>query len=149
MSSEPNSIDVWEAFLDPQGEFSLPDFSAVTPASLIAAVRAATDFARSEVEGIVDDENDPTFVSTTVRFESATIPMARVGAVVAAVESNHFRPELADAVAEVWDRLSAARTRIFLNVDLFHRIEQVPSTDLNPEDKRQQELTVEAFVRAG
>ncbi|MDN6157769.1 MAG: M3 family metallopeptidase [Brevibacterium sp.] len=149
MSSDPNSIDVWEAFLDPQGDFSLPDFSAVTPASLIAAVRAATDFARSEVEGIVDDENDPTFVSTTVRFESATIPMARVGAVVAAVESNHFRPELADAVAEVWDRLSAARTRIFLNVDLFHRIEQVPSTDLNPEDKRQQELTVEEFVRAG
>lgn len=149
MSSDPNSIDVWEAFLDPQGDFSLPDFSAVTPASLIAAVRAATDFARSEVESIIGDENEPTFVSTTVRFESATIPMARIGAVVAAVESNHFRPELADAVAEVWDRLSAARTRIFLDVDLFHRIEQVPSTDLNPEDKRQQELTVEEFVRAG
>lgn len=149
MSSDPNSIDVWEAFLDPQGDFSLPDFSAVTPASLIAAVRAATDFARSEVEDIIGDENDPTFVSTTVRFESATIPMARIAAVVSAVESNHFRPELADAVAEVWDRLSAARTRIFLDVDLFHRIEQVPSSDLNPEDKRQQELTVEEFVRAG
>ncbi|SMX78268.1 peptidyl-dipeptidase Dcp [Brevibacterium sp. 239c] len=149
MSSDPNSIDVWEAFLDPQGDFYLPDFSAVTPASLIAAVRAATDFARSEVEAIIVDENEPTFVSTTVRFESATIPMARIGAVVSAVESNHFRPELADAVAEVWDRLSAARTRIFLDVELFHRIEQVPSTDLNPEDKRQQELTVEEFVRAG
>ena len=149
MSSDPNSIDVWEAFLDPRGDFSLPDFSAVTPASLIAAVRAATDFARSEVEDIIDDENDPTFVSTTVRFESATIPMTRIAAVVGAVEANHFRPELADAVAEVWDRLSAARTRIFLDVDLFHRIEQVPSTDLNPEDKRQQELTVEEFVRAG
>ncbi|GEB22748.1 M3 family metallopeptidase [Brevibacterium aurantiacum] len=149
MSSDPNSIDVWEAFLDPQGDFSLPDFSAVTPASLIAAVRAATDFARSEVEDIIGDENEPTFVSTTVRFESATIPMARISAVVSAVESNHLRPEFADAVAEVWDRLSAARTRIFLDVDLFHRIEQVPSTDLNPEDKRQQELTVEEFVRAG
>ncbi|SDR95132.1 peptidyl-dipeptidase Dcp [Brevibacterium sandarakinum] len=149
MSSDPNSIDVWEAFLDPQGDFSLPDFSAVTPASLIAAVRAATDFARSEVEDIIGDENEPTFVSTTVRFESATIPMARISAVVSAVESNHLRPELADAVAEVWDRLSAARTRIFLDVDLFHRIEQVPSSDLNPEDKRQQELTVEEFVRAG
>ncbi|MGO2862356.1 MAG: M3 family metallopeptidase, partial [Brevibacterium sp.] len=74
---------------------------------------------------------------------------ARISAVVSAVESNHLRPELADAVAEVWDRLSAARTRIFLDVELFHRIEQVPSTDLNPEDKRQQELTVEEFVRAG
>ncbi|MDN5634987.1 MAG: M3 family metallopeptidase, partial [Brevibacterium sp.] len=149
MSSDPNSIDVWEAFLDPRGDFSLPDFSAVTPASLIAAVRAATDFARSEVEDIIDDENDPTFVSTTVRFESATIPMTRIAAVVGAVEANHFRPELADAVAEVWDRLSAARTRIFLDVDLFHRIEQVSVADLNPEDKRQQELTVEEFVRAG
>lgn len=149
MSSDPNSIDVWESFLDPQGDFSLPDFSAVTPASLIAAVRAATDFARSEVESIIGDETDPTFVSTTVRFESATIPMTRISAVVSAVESNHLRPELTDAVAEVWDRLSAARTRIFLDVDLFHRIEQVPVSDLNPEDKRQQELTVEEFVRAG
>ena len=149
MSSDPNSIDVWEAFLDPQGDFSLPDFSAVTPASLIAAVRAATDFARAEVEDIITDENDPTFVTTTVRFESATIPMSQIAAVVSAVESNHLRPEISDAIAEVWDRLSAARTRIFLDVDLFHRIEQVPATDLNPEDKRQQELTIEEFVRAG
>ncbi|GAA1870364.1 M3 family metallopeptidase [Brevibacterium marinum] len=149
MSSDPNSIDVWEAFLDPQGTFSLPDFSAVTPASLVAGVRAATDFARSEVEDIIADENDPTFVTTTVRFESATIPMDRMSALVSAVEANHFRPELTEAVAEVRDRLSAAQTRTFLDVDLFHRIEQVPSTDLNPEDKRQQELTIEEFVRAG
>ncbi|MCI4010912.1 M3 family metallopeptidase [Brevibacterium sp. ZH18] len=149
MSSDPNSIDVWDVFLDPQGEFSLPDFSAVTPASLIAAARSATDFARAEVEDIINDENEPTFVSTTVRFESASIPMTRISSVVSAVESNHLRPELTDAVAEVWARLSASRTAILLNVDLFHRIEQVPVTDLNPEDKRQQELTIEMFVRAG
>ena len=149
MSPDPNSIDVWEAFLDPQGEFSLPDFAAVTPETLLSAVHAATDFARAEVAGIVSDEAEPTFFSTTVRFESAFVPMTRIASVVSAVESNHFRPELADAVGQVWQTLSATRTEILLDVDLFHRIEQVAVADLNPEDKRQQELTVELFVRAG
>ena len=138
MSSEPTAIDVWEALLDPQGDFSLPDFSAVTPDTLSTAARAATDFALAEVEHIVTDDADPTFVTTTVRFESATVPMARLAALVRTLESNHLTPELTDAVAEVWVRLSATRTEMLLGVDLFHRIEQVPVTDLNPEDKRHQ-----------
>src|SRR5699024_7767706 len=93
MSPDPNSIDVWEAFLDPQGDFSLPDFAAVTPETLLSAVHAATDFARAEVAGIVSDEVEPTFFSTTVRFESAFVPMTRIASVVSAVESNHFRSE--------------------------------------------------------
>ncbi|RBP63463.1 peptidyl-dipeptidase Dcp [Brevibacterium sanguinis] len=149
MSSEPRDLDVWEAFLDPQGEFSLPDFSAVTGPALLDAAAAACDFARAEVEAIIADEHDPTFVTTTVRLESATVPMARLSALIRTVESNHLRPELADAIAEVWARLSATETEIRLDVDLFHRIEQVSVTDLNPEDKRHQELTVDAFVRAG
>ncbi|WP_209372980.1 M3 family metallopeptidase [Brevibacterium renqingii] len=149
MSPDPNSINVWEAFLDPQNDFSLPDFAAVTPETLLTAVHAAADFARTEVAGIVADETDPTFFNTTVRFETASVPMTRIASVVSAVESNHLRPELTDAVAEVWETLSATRTEILLDVDLFHRIEQVPAADLNPEDKRQQELTVELFVRSG
>ena len=149
MSSEPTAADVWDELLDPQGDFSLPDFTAVTPDSLIAAAQAATDFALSEVDHIVTDETDPTFATATVRFESATVPMARLAALVRTLESNHLTPELTDAVAEVWVRLSATRTEMLLGVDLFHRIEQVPVTDLNPEDKRHQELTIENFVRAG
>lgn len=149
MSSDPNSVDVWDAFLDPQNEYSLPDFSLITPETLVTAVHAATDFARAEVAAIVEDVTDPTFFATTVRFESASVPMTRISAIARTVESNHLRPELTDAVAEVWDELSAARTEILLDVALFHRIEQVPVTDLNPEDKRQHELTVELFVRAG
>ncbi len=149
MSSEPTDIDVWEAFLDPQGEFSLPDFSAVTARALLDATGQARDFALSEVESIIADDHDPTFVTTTVRLEAATVPMARLSALIRTIESNHLRPDLTDAVAEVWARLSATETEIRLNVDLFHRIEQVSVTDLNPEDKRHQELTIEAFVRAG
>ncbi|WP_210604787.1 M3 family metallopeptidase [Brevibacterium oceani] len=149
MNAEPNDIDVWEAFLDPQGDYSLPDFSAVTPESLLTAVRTATDYARAEVAGIVADDAESTFFTTTVRFESASVPMTRIASVAAAIESNHLRPELTDAIAEVWEVLSATRTEILLDVDLFHRIEQVSVTDLNPEDKRQQELTIELFVRAG
>ncbi|WP_309132160.1 M3 family metallopeptidase [Brevibacterium sp.] len=149
MSSEPTGIDVWEAFLDPQGEFSLPDFSAVTGPALLHATGQACDYALSEVEAIIADEHDPTFVTSTVRLEAATVPMARLSALVRVIESNHLRPELTDAIAEVWARLSSTETEIRLNVDLFHRIEQVSITDLNPEDKRHQELTIEEFVRAG
>lgn len=149
MISDPNSIDVWETFLDPQGDYSLPDFSQVTPESVLNAVHAATDYARAEVAAIVADDTEVTFFSTTVRFESATVPMSRITSVLSAIESNHFRPELHDSFAEAWDVLSATETSILLDVDLFHRIEQVHVTDLNPEDKRQQELTVDRFVRAG
>lgn len=142
-------VDVWAAFLDPQGDFALPDFTAVSPGSLIAATRAACDFATAEVAAIIADETEPNFVSITVRFESASVPMRRIVAVTSAVESNHLREELTEAIAEVWATISATRTSILLDVDLFHRIEQVPVTDLNPEDKRQQELTIESFVRAG
>lgn len=149
MSADPNSIDVWEAFLDPQTDYSLPDFAAVAPETLLTAVHTATDFARAEVAAIVADDAEPTFFSTTVRFESASVPMTRIASVASAIESNHLRPELTDALAEVWEILSATRTEILLDVALFHRIEQVSVTDLNPEDKRQQELTIELFVRAG
>ncbi|MCD1287183.1 MULTISPECIES: M3 family metallopeptidase [unclassified Brevibacterium] len=149
MSSDPNSIDVWETFLDPQGDYSLPDFSQVTPESMLSAVHTATDYARAEVAAIIADDTEVTFFSTTVRFESATVPMSRITSVLNAIESNHFRPELHEAFAEARDLLSATETAILLDVDLFHRIEQVHVTDLNPEDKRQQELTVDRFVRAG
>lgn len=149
MSADPNGIDVWEAFLDPQSDYSLPDFAAVTPETLLTAVRTATDFARAEVAAIIADDAESTFFSTTVRFESASVPMTRIASVAAAIESNHLRPELTDAISETWELLSATETEILLNVDLFHRIEQVSVSDLNPEDKRQQELTIDQFVRAG
>ena len=149
MSADPNGIDVWEAFLDPQTDYSLPDFSAVTAETLLTAVHTATDFARAEVAAIIADEAESTFFSTTVRFESASVPMTRIASVAAAIESNHLRPELTDAIGETWELLSATQTEILLNVDLFHRIEQVSVSDLNPEDKRQHELTIELFVRAG
>jgi peptidyl-dipeptidase Dcp len=149
MSADPNGIDVWEAFLDPQTDYSLPDFAAVTPETLLTAVHTATDFARAEVAAIVADDAESTFFSTTVRFESASVPMTRIASVAAAIESNHLRPELTDAISETWELLSATETEILLNVDLFHRIEQVSVSDLNPEDKRQQELTIDQFVRAG
>lgn len=149
MNADPNGIDVWEAFLDPQTDYSLPDFAAVTAETLLTAVHTATDFARAEVAAIIADDSESTFFSTTVRFESASVPMTRIASVAAAIESNHLRPELTDALAEVWELLSAAQTEILLNVDLFHRIEQVSVADLNPEDKRQQELTIDLFVRAG
>ena len=98
---------------------------------------------------IIADEAESTFFSTTVRFESASVPMTRIASVAAAIESNHLRPELTDAIGETWELLSATQTEILLNVDLFHRIEQVSVSDLNPEDKRQHELTIELFVRAG
>jgi peptidyl-dipeptidase Dcp len=149
MSADPNGIDVWEAFLDPQTDYSLPDFAAVTPETLLTAVHTATDFARAEVAAIVADDAESTFFSTTVRFESASVPMTRIASVAAAIESNHLRPELTDAISETWELLSAAETELLLNVDLFHRIEQVSVSDLNPEDKRQHELTIDHFVRAG
>ncbi|KAB1948318.1 M3 family metallopeptidase [Brevibacterium linens] len=149
MNADPNGIDVWEAFLDPQTDYSLPDFAAVTAETLLTAVHTATDFARAEVAAIVADDAESTFFSTTVRFESASVPMTRIASVAAAIESNHLRPELTDAISEIWELLSAAQTEILLNVDLFHRIEQVSVADLNPEDKRQQELTIDLFVRAG
>jgi peptidyl-dipeptidase Dcp len=149
MSADPNGIDVWEAFLDPQTDYSLPDFAAVTPETLLTAVHTATDFARAEVAAIVADDAESTFFSTTVRFESASVPMTRIASVAAAIESNHLRPELTDAIGETWELLSAAETELLLNVDLFHRIEQVSVSDLNPEDKRQHELTIDHFVRAG
>src|SRR5699024_10589637 len=117
MSPDPNSIDVWEAFLDPQGDFSLPDFAAVTPETLLTAVNAATDFARAEVAGVVSDAVEPTYFSTTVRYESAFVPMTRIASVISAVETNHFRPELADADGQVWQTMSATRTEILLDVD--------------------------------
>lgn len=146
---ESKDTDVWEAFLGPSGEFALPDFSAITAQTLVDAAAEASAFAESEVNTIIDDEAESTFHTTTVRLEAALVPMSRLAAVVRTVESNHLRDEIADAIAEVWERQSATLTWVFLNVDLFHRIEQVHTSDLNPEDKRHQELTVEKFVRAG
>ena len=103
MSADPNVIDVWEAFLDPQTDYSLPDFAAVTPETLLTAVHTATDFARAEVAAIVADDAESTFFSTTVRFESASVPMTRIASVAAAIESNHLRPELTDAIGETWN----------------------------------------------
>ena len=135
----PASNPVWD-FVSAPPDLALPDFSAFTPEHLHDAARRAIEHQETRIARIRSASTDPTFANTTLQLGEAGHPLFRLQALVRVIEANLLTEEWAEPVAEVTQVLLQARLHALLDGELFSRLEHVPTSELNPVDRRRQEL---------
>jgi len=127
----------------------LPDVAAIEPGHFTTAAEAVVAEQRQAVAAILTQADEPSLTNTTIRIDQAKEPAFRLQALMRLFESNLQTEEFGTALAAASQLLVRSRLQLLLDGQLFARLEAVPTSELNPEDKRHHELLIRDFVRTG
>ncbi|MCT1689475.1 M3 family metallopeptidase [Brevibacterium sp. p3-SID960] len=127
----------------------LPDVAAIEPGHFTTAAEAVVAEQRQAVAAILAQADEPSLTNTTIRIDQAKEPAFRLQALMRLFESNLQTEEFGTALAAASQLLVRSRLQLLLDGQLFARLEAVPTSELNPEDKRHHELLIRDFVRTG
>ncbi len=144
----PGSNPVLDYIHGPVG-LRLPDVAAIEPGHFTTAAKAVVAEQQRAVAAILAQAEEPSLTNTTIRIDRAKEPAFRLQALMRLFESNLQTEEFGTALAAASQLLVRSRLELLLNGSLFARLEAVPTSDLNPEDKRHHELLIRDFVRTG
>ena len=131
------------------GPYGLPDFSAATAEAFPDAFDRALAAHRAEIAAIKADPAPADFANTVEALERAGRALNRVGAVFFTLASSDTTPELQAVERGIAPKLSAHRSAILMDPELWARIKAVPEEGLGPEQARVLELTRRRFRKAG
>ncbi|QDY69662.1 M3 family metallopeptidase [Qingshengfaniella alkalisoli] len=133
--------------------FQIPPFDQITDRDFAPAFEQALTETRANIDAITADTNVPDFANTIEALERADALLNRVLAVfygVSGADSNETREAL---MREFSPKLAAFTSEIYMNADLFARIEEIwharETLDLTEEQHRLLFVTHRGFVRAG
>ena len=137
-----------------QGEYGgVPPWHRVRPDEFVQAFEHLIVKAETEVDGIANDNGEPTFENTFVPYELAGDQLARLRAIFGVHAGNLNVGPMPDIQKIVNPKLAAHSDRITQNSKLFARIESVYQSDafkqLTPEEQRLVEDRYKTFVRHG
>ncbi|MDQ3558034.1 MAG: M3 family metallopeptidase [Pseudomonadota bacterium] len=107
--------------------FGAPPFGEIAPDHFRPAFDQAVAVSRAEVDAIAADRSEPTFGNTIAALELSGRSLRQVSAVffnLAGAHTNEALEEIELAVAPI---LAKHRNAIYLNEDLFRRIEDLQS----------------------
>lgn len=144
----PGSNPVLDYIHGPVG-LRLPDVAAIEPGHFTTAAEAVVAEQQQAVAAILAQADEPSLTNTTIRIDQAKEPAFRLQALMRLFESNLQTEEFGTALAAASQLLVRSRLQLLLDGQLFARLEAVPTSELNPEDKRHHELLIRDFVRAG
>src|SRR5690606_6651761 len=120
--------------------FGVPDFSKIQDSDFMPAFEEAMKIKLKEVDSITNNPEPPTFENTLVALEKTGQMLDRVNAVFDALSGANTNDNLKKIQEEVAPLLAANRDAIYLNRELFERIEAVynqrEQLDLDPESAR-------------
>ncbi|MGV3485481.1 MAG: M3 family metallopeptidase [Planctomycetaceae bacterium] len=152
---ENESIKMVEnALLKPSSlPYSAPDFAAVKTELFLPAFKAAMEAQLEEIRVIADQTEPASFENTLTAMERSGSALKRVQAVFFHLAGADTTPQIQEIEAEISPQLAAHSDDIYLNGQLFSRIDhlwqQREKLDLNEEQSRLLKETYESFVRAG
>ncbi|NUL59309.1 M3 family metallopeptidase [Brevibacterium luteolum] len=144
----PGSNPVLDYIHGPVG-LRLPDVAAIEPGHFTTAAEAVVAEQQQAVAAILAQADEPSLTNTTIRIDQAKEPAFRLQALMRLFESNLQTEEFSTALAAASQLLVRSRLQLLLDGQLFARLEAVPTSELNPEDKRHHELLIRDFVRTG
>ena len=130
-----------------------PPFDKIKDSDYQPALEAGMAQQREEVRAIADNPAPPTFENTLVALEKSGQLFQRVYLIFNAVTGANLNPELEKLQEVEAPKLAAHRDAIFLDSNLFHRVEAIykerDSLQLDPESLRLVEYYYKEFVHAG
>ncbi len=135
------------------GEFEVPPFGDIVPEQFLPAFETAMAEHDAEIAAILADPAAPNFENTIAALERAGGKLSQVADVFFALSGAHTNDAIQAIEREISPRLAAHHNKIYLNGDLFQRIERVfreaAAARLNDEQKRVVERYHTMFRRAG
>ncbi|TCK70768.1 peptidyl-dipeptidase Dcp [Acidipila rosea] len=133
--------------------FHAPPFDRIKDSDYQPAIEAGMVEQIREVQAIADNPAPPTFDNTLVALEKSGQLLSRVMAVFGAVTGANTNPALQKVQDVEAPKLAAHNDAIFLNTNLFARVEAIytarDSLKLDPESLRLVEFYHQQFVHAG
>ncbi|NBC25420.1 MAG: dipeptidyl carboxypeptidase II [Bacteroidetes bacterium] len=133
--------------------FEAPDFTTITDDHFMPAFERGMDEHLSEIETIATNSEAPTFENTIVAMERSGRLLTRVQRVFFNLASAHTNDNIQEIQSELAPKLASHRDDIYLNSDLFNRVNELyedrSERDLDPESRKLLEDTHLDFVRAG
>ena len=135
-----------------QLQMSYPEFNLIRSEHYLPAFELGMKEHLREIREIVEQET-PTFENTIVALELSGQLYSRVARVFFSMSSAHTNTEIRRLEKELAPELASHEDSIFLNHELFLRIEQLYQArnhlELDKESKRLLEQTYRDFQRAG
>ena len=133
--------------------FEAPDFNVIENRHFMPAFERGMEEQLHEIDSIATQESEPTFDNTIVEMELSGDLLTRVQRVFYNLTSAHTNDEIQKIQSELAPKLAAHSDNIYLNRDLFNRVEtlyqNVEQLDLDEESKKLLTDTYRDFVRAG
>ncbi len=133
--------------------FGIVPFERVKPAHYVEAFERAFESQRNNVKRIVDSDFDASFATVIVPLDRVDTRLASLKDLFemseAAVSDSTFRA----VSAELWPKITAAQDELFMNVELFGKVDAVyqnrAKEGLTKEQLRLLERLQTRFIRAG
>jgi peptidyl-dipeptidase Dcp len=133
--------------------FLAPQFDKIQDADYQPAMDAGIDQQLAEIQAIASNSESPTLENTVVALEKSGRLLDRVSQVFFAVTSANTNPTLQQVQQVEAPKLAALNDAIYLNPQLFHRVETIylqrAALKLDPESLRLVEYYYREFVHAG
>lgn len=133
--------------------FDLAPFSKIETADYEPAFDRAIADAKSEIQNIIDQNEEPDFQNTIEAMAFSGMQLDRISTVFFNLNSAETTDELQNIAQSVAPKLSAFANDISLNPDLFARVKKVYDTvdltTLTTEQKTLLDKTYKGFVRNG
>jgi peptidyl-dipeptidase Dcp len=134
-------------------DFNTPPFSKITNANFKPAIEEGIKIAKSEVDAIVNNSEDPTFKNTTVALDFIGEKLNKITSIFFNLNSAETNDEIQEIAKEVSPWLSEFSNDMILNEALFKRVKTVydskNSLNLSPEQTMLLEKQYKSFARNG
>ena len=132
--------------------FGTIPFNEIKTDDFVSALDAAIEEAKSEIDEIANNPEDPTFDNTILAQELSGKKLGRVATTYFHLFGSESDQDFQNLAGEISPKLAKFGNDINLNKDLFKRVEEVyinQFNTLNDEDARLTELSYKGFVRNG
>ncbi|HPF51814.1 MAG TPA: M3 family metallopeptidase [Draconibacterium sp.] len=133
--------------------FGVPPFDEIKVEHYLPAVQKGIEEQNAEIEGIVNNQEEPTFENTILAFDKSGALLQKVSGVFGPLSSANTNDEMQALARELSPLTTAHRNNIAMNAGLFKRIKTIydnrDNLNFDKEQMRVVEKYYEDFVRGG
>ena len=133
--------------------FGIPPFHLIQDEHFIPAYEVAMEQNNAEIDAIINNPEEPSFVNTIVAYDQSGELMSKIGLVYGGLNGANTTPRLQEIARELTPKLAAHRSAITFNQELFARIKAVydlrDELDLDVEQMRVVQKIYNDFARNG
>ena len=105
--------------------FGVPPFEEIEVSDYVPAFKEGIRQQNAEVQAIIDNEEEPTFDNTLGALDRSGHLLTKVASVFFNLTSSDNSKELTEVQVEVLPLLSEHNDNIYMNADLFARVEKI------------------------